>query len=105
MFPLNNISDEDHHIDLNYMLKQGNHKSVLQGHDMIKALIKEDVSHGFSLPLTLDCVLNIPKAPVAPLSLVKQDTIDEFSSIVKRNRMTHDQSFPRPSKLSVIKRV
>ena len=104
-FPLNDIPDEDHHIDLNYMLKRRNHKSVLQGHDTILELIEEDVSHGFSLPLTLDCAQNIPKASVAPLGLVEQDTIDEFGNIVKKTRMTHDQSFPGPSKLSVNKRV
>ena len=87
------------------MLKHENHKSVLQGHDMIKELIEEDVSHGFSLPLTLDCAQNILKASVAPLGLVEQDTIDKFGNIVKKNRITHDQSFPRPSKLSVNKRV
>jgi len=90
-FPLEEISQDDHRADLTFMLNCRNHKLVLQGHATIKALIQEDVTHGLSLPLTLECALKIPNASVSPLGLVKQATINELSQITQKDwMMMHD---------------
>ena len=72
---------------------------------VIKNLIMEDVLHGHSLPLLQSTAMQIPKASIAPLGLVEQETINEHGQIVTKFRMTHDQSFPGPSGHSVNNRV
>jgi hypothetical protein len=67
--------------------------------------ISEDVERGFSLPLPMDVLFKIPNASLAPLGCHKQETINESGNRVPKYRMTHDQSFPGPSNLSVNLRV
>jgi hypothetical protein len=72
---------------------------------MLDPIISEDVIRGFSLPLPLDVLFKIPDASLAPLGCHKQDTINEIGEKIPKYRMTHDQSFPGPSGLSVNLRV
>ena len=59
-FPLEEISDANHQINITFMLEHGNHKSAHEHHETMKTLIEEDVIHGFSLPLTVECAMKIP---------------------------------------------
>lgn len=68
---------------------------------ILAEIIKEDVEHGFALPLPLSVLHCIPKASLAPLGCVKQSTLDSSGRRTIKHRMTHDQSFPGPSGLSV----
>lgn len=67
--------------------------------------ITEDVIRGFALPLPIDAIFDIPNASLAPLGCRKQETINEVGPKIPKYRMTHDQSFPGPSGLSVNLRV
>ncbi len=72
---------------------------------MLNPLIMEDVERGFSLPLSIDILYNIPNASLAPLGCHKQDTINEAGVKTPKYRMTHDQSFISLSGLLVNLRV
>ena len=102
-FPLEEISDANHQIDIAFMLECGNHKSAHEHHETMKTLIEEDVIHDFSLPLTVECTMKIPQALAAPLGIIEQESIDELGQIMKKDHMTHSQTFPGPSGLSVNK--
>ncbi len=67
--------------------------------------ITEDVACGFSLPLPTDLLFKIPNTSLAPLGCHKQEMINELEAQIPKYRMTHDQSFPGPSGLSVNLRV
>jgi hypothetical protein len=49
----------------------------------------------------LDIIKKIPNASLTPLGCIDQDTINERGERSQKFRMTHDQSFPGPSSLSV----
>ncbi len=74
-------------------------------HQVLLEIIKEDVERGFALPLPVETLQHIPHASLAPLGCVKQLTLDAAGNKVIKHRMTHDQSFPGPSSLSVNLRV
>ena len=104
-FPLKPMRPEDRVIDRAFMLERGNHKGVDIHKQVVQELIHEDVTHGHSLPLTLECSERIPLSSIAPIRFVEQDTINENGERIPKFQMTHDQSFPGPSGLSVNNRV
>lgn len=53
----------------------------------------------------MDIINPILNASLAPLGCVKQDTTDEHGNKIQKFRMTHDETFPGPSGLSVNLRV
>jgi len=71
----------------------------------IKPVITEDVERGFALPLPVEIINCLKQTSLAPLGCHKQTTINESGTIVPKYRLTHDQSFPGPSGLSVNSRV
>jgi hypothetical protein len=93
------ISPVDRLMDLKFHEERGNHKSVT-----VK-LIKEDMERGFTLPLPVSVLYNLPKASLAPLGCVQQSSIDASGKRIMKYWMTHDQSFPGLSNQSVNKRV
>ncbi len=104
-FPLNPISEKDRHDDLTYHLNRGNHKSALDNKHILDKLIEEDITRGFALPLPIQLYKLLPNASIAPLGCQEQETINENGEKIPKFRMTHDQSFPGPSSLSVSLRV
>jgi hypothetical protein len=56
-------------------------------------MLKDEVSRGWQLILPCEAALQIPNAILAPLGLVKQDTINEFGEIIPKWRLIHNQSF------------
>jgi len=92
-------------IYLNFHSRRGNHKSAMDYHQILLEIIKEDVERGFALPLPTSILHCIPKASLAPLGCVKQATLDALGNKTYKHRMTHDQSFPGPSNMSVNLRV
>jgi hypothetical protein len=104
-FPLEEISDVDQATDLNFHSRRGNHKSAIDHHQIFLEIIKEDVERGFALPLPTSILHSIPQASLAPLGCVKQAALDSLGNRTFKHRMTHDQSFPGPSNLSVNLRV
>ena len=104
-FPLSTIDDITRRDDIDFFIKRGNHKSTMKYQDAMDKAITEDITRGFVLPLPLDIITSIPNASLAPLGCVKQDTITEQGLVTQKFRMTHDQSFPGLSGLSVNLRV
>jgi len=104
-FPLSLISRADRINDLNLLLERGNHKSTTKFKEMMDPLVSEDIAHGFALPLSIATLHKISDASLAPLGCHKQETINEVSDKIPKYHMTHDQSFPGPSGLSVNLRV
>jgi hypothetical protein len=104
-FPLTEISPVDRLMDLKFHEERGNHKSATVHNEELKKLIKEDVERGFTLPLPVSVLYNLPKASLAPLGCVQQSSIDASGKRIVKYRMTHDQSFPGLSNQSVNKRV
>jgi hypothetical protein len=104
-FPLDPIDDESRKSDNNFHLSRGNHKSALDNKSILSELLNEDVSRAFALILPIQLHKYLPKISIAPLGCPKQGTINEKGERIFKHRMTHDQSFPGPSTLSVNKRV
>jgi hypothetical protein len=100
-FPLHPIEDSSRTIDNEYLLSRGNHKSTSKHTEVINQLITEDVIQGFALPLPISILQKIPGASLAPLECIEQETIDSQCNKIQKFRMTHDQSFPGPSGLSI----
>jgi hypothetical protein len=104
-FLLRPMTQEDRDVDLSYQIEHGNHQSASKHQAILGDLIAEDVRRGFALPLQLDTPKFLPNASIAPLGCIEQTSINERGDQVVKYRMTHDQSFPGPSGLSVNKRV
>jgi hypothetical protein len=104
-FPLEDITNKARLIDLKFHQDRGNHKSLSKYSEFIDPTITENIERGFALPLPIEILYKLPKASIAPLGCHKQTTINENGSIIPKYRLTHDQSFPGPSGLSVNLRV
>ena len=104
-FPLDKISTSDREQDLIFHANRGNHQSASKNLVALRSIIKEDVEHGFALPLPIMALHFIPNASLAPLGCVRQSSVDIMGNPVAKFRMTHDQTFPGLSKLSVNLRV
>jgi hypothetical protein len=92
-WPLVDIKNEEREKDVSKALKFGNHKGAKLNDELLKLLIKEDVTHGFILPLPLHKINRILGILLAPLNIICQNTINERGEIVEKDRLTHDQSF------------
>ena len=74
-------------------LQRGNHKSVSQALDRVKELLAKDVTHGFTIPLPVECAPQIKGGMIQPLGVVKQSSLNEHNEIVNKFRLTQDLSF------------
>ena len=93
---------------LNYLeeaLDFGNHKGAEQNPKVLKELAEKDVIHGYGLVLPLEKLKRIPGTLLAPMNVMKQNSIDECGRIVEKDRLTHDQSYKWGSGTSVNSRV
>jgi len=98
--------DEESRIkDLNFHKERGNHTSALKHLNKLDAIISKEISRGFAFPLPIDIIFNIPNAALALLGCHQQETMNKRGERIPKYRMTHDQSFPRPSGHSVNSRV
>ena len=93
--------------DLQHHLDRGNHKSATspEGKALVRKLLGDDITHGFSLVLPISSLSNLKHlGSIAPLGVQDQQSINELGEIIQKWRMTHDQTYPGPSGLSVNKR-
>ena len=79
--------------ELKTLLQRGNHKSAKECPKQLKELLAKDVIHGFTIPLPVRTVHNIPNAAVQPLGITRQWTLDAQGERVEKFRMTQDLSF------------
>ncbi len=99
-YHLHKISDIDRKQDLTFALSRGNQKSVISNKPIMKDLLFEDITRGFSLSLPLRIVSHLQNISNSPLGCQQQDTINENGEIILKNCLTYDQSFPGPSGIS-----
>jgi hypothetical protein len=92
-YPLRPLPEKDRKLDLQANLDRGNHQSATYNKQRLTEMLKDEISHGWQLILSCEAALQIPNAVLAPLSLVEQDTINEFGEIFPKWRLIHDQSF------------
>jgi hypothetical protein len=76
------------------MLKRGNHKSVQDKEEEVGKLLKKDVLHGFSLPVSPEIVPDIEQSMVQRAGVVKQFSLREDGARFQKRRLTQDILFP-----------
>ena len=104
-WPLDDLSPKMKLRDLREAKTFGNHKGAESDPVLLRNLIEGDVIHGYALVLPLDKIDRIPGVLLAPMNIMKQNTIDEYGSIIEKDRLTHDQSYIWGSETSVNSRV
>ena len=91
-FPLKPLSLDDRKLDLMEALDFGNHKGVSENPELFEKMMKNDVDYGYSLVLPRDKIEMISGALLAPMNIADQSGINERGEIVKKKRLTHNQS-------------
>jgi hypothetical protein len=91
--PRARLDEASRQLALEAALLQGNHKSAKKDEGGLAALLIDDVTRGYSLPLPLDQVLNIPGLSLQPMRVTIQNTINAQNEIVSKKRLTHDSTF------------
>ena len=71
----------------------GNHKGTENDPVLLRNLVEGDVVHGYTLVLPLDKIERIADVLLAPMNTMRPNTIDENSSIIEKDRLTHDQCY------------
>ena len=104
-WPLDELSVEMRRSDLAEALAFGNHKGASSQPELLRQLIEKDITHGFGLVIPLSAVNCIPGALLAPMKIMKQNTINELGQIIPKDRLTHDQSYKWSLGTSVNSRV
>jgi hypothetical protein len=66
-------------------------ESAKKDEDGLAALLIDDGTRGFNLPLPLDH--NIPGLSLQPMRVTIQNTINEHKLIASKKRLTHDSTF------------
>ena len=91
-FPLSKTFREDKLKDVLEALDFRNHKGVKKLKPFFEQNLDDDIRHGFSLPIPLNQVRKLKNALLAPMHVIKQDTINERGEIIDKKRITHNQS-------------
>lgn len=106
-YPINDIDEAERKEILETNLERGNHKSALSDEERphVTKLMNQDVELGYGIPLSLDCIRNLPGAEVYPVGCQNQLTIDETGKVIPKKRVTHDLSHNRRKGKSVNQRV
>jgi hypothetical protein len=91
--PREKLDERSRILALDAALLRGNHKSAKNDEEGLAALLIDDVTRGYSLPLPLDQVCNIPGLSLQPMGVTIQNTINEHNVIVSKKRLTHDSTF------------
>jgi hypothetical protein len=100
-WPMDELDPEARLSDLEELIPFENYKGVTKNEDLLRKLVRKDITQGYGLVLPLYKVKRIPGVPMAPMNIVNQNTINEHGQIVGKNRLTRDQSYKRGSETSV----
>jgi hypothetical protein len=92
-WPAEERSLEDRQKDLQEALEFGNHKGALKQEQRLFDLLREDVIHGYALPILREHAARIPGLLLSPMNIAEQDSISARGEIVAKLRLTHDHSF------------
>jgi hypothetical protein len=102
---LDYLEEDQRKQDIEDALAFGNHKGAQKKPAQLRTLVEKDVIHGYGLPLPLRNIRTIPGVVIAPMNIASQNTINDLGQIIKKDRLTHDQSFEWSSGRSVNNRV
>jgi hypothetical protein len=91
--------------DVNEAITFGNHKGATSQPLLLKQQIVKDVTNGFGLTIPFSAIHSIQGALLAPINIMKQNTIDEQGRIIPKDRLTHNQSYTWGSGTSINSRV
>ncbi|KAI2502043.1 hypothetical protein MHU86_12446 [Fragilaria crotonensis] len=87
------LSQSEREKEVAAMMIRGNHKSAQSEQEQVRKLLAKDVLHGFSIPIPIGVVKEIPGAMVQPLGLVQQWTVGPDGTRSIKYRLTQDLSF------------
>jgi hypothetical protein len=96
-------TEETRMSDLIIAVKKGNNKSASDEKDLpiLDKNYNKEVSKGWMIPFTKECITKIKGAGVIPIGLASQWTLDETGKKVPKRRTAHDLSRPMDSGHSV----
>jgi hypothetical protein len=63
--------------DINKAIKLRNHKGTVRQDELLQKLVKDDVTHGFTIPLPIRKLSLIPGVLLMPLNIQEQSTINQ----------------------------
>jgi hypothetical protein len=90
---LNDIDDESRQQENEALITFNNHNKAKLHSNIIHDSIATDVSYGFTAPILIDAIKDIPGAMVCPLGIAQQTTLSPEGLRIPKNRLTHDQTF------------
>ena len=76
-WPLEELEESKRETDIKEALSFGNHKGAVRNPIFLRKLIEKDVVHVYVLVLPLSNIDRIPGVLLAPMNIMKQNTIDE----------------------------
>jgi hypothetical protein len=88
-----NLTEAERTTKLHQIVARGNHKSAEDKPDAVAQLLAKNVTHGFSMPIPLHVVKQIPGALAQPLGMAKQITLNNAGQWISEYRLTQDLSF------------
>ena len=106
-YPLDPITEKERLEDIEFHIQRGNHKSATSSAGLLsinKAYDKE-VKFGWQVPILPSIIKHIKHACIAPLGIAEQWSFNEKNQQIKKQRVTHDCSFPGPSGKSTNLRI
>jgi hypothetical protein len=104
-FLLHPLSNEKRLIDAKDALDFGNHKGADENKDLFKEMMEGDVTFGYSLVVPREKILELEGVVLSPMNIADQHGIDEKGNIIKKKRLTHNQSMTYTSGTSVNNRT
>ena len=76
-------------------MERGNHKSALKSKKVVEFINKtysKEVRLGWMVPFSLSIIPKLKNACVIPVGVLSQMTMDEYSNVKEKRRLTHDCS-------------
>lgn len=106
-YPLDPITEIERKKDIEFHLQRGNHKSATsqEGLKSINKAYDKEVKFGWQVPILPSIIKNIKNACITPLGIAEQWSFNELNQRIKKQRVTHDCSFPGPSGKSANLRI
>ena len=99
------LSNKLKRLDIEDALSFRNHKGANEKPDLLRSLVEKDVTLGYGVVIPLNKILRVPGLLLAPMKIMKQNTIDDHVRICSKYRLTHEQSYKWISETSVNSRV
>jgi hypothetical protein len=87
------IPDDVRRTELENQLTRGNHKSVTANPEIAEKALRNNVWHGFAIPLPAKTVRKIPGAMVQPCGLASQFSLQAEGSRKLKHWLTQNLSY------------